>query len=283
MTLARVAAAARRATALPLVLAVAAIDVDDGRSVGVDDTAVLPVASASKLLLLAEVARRLETGELTPGQPVAVAPSDVVHGTGLLCRLGRSGWTVEDLCWLTASVSDNTATNALLRLVGLDATATLAADLAVDGLALNDRVRDERGPGDPPVFATGTARSLAELVAHAARSTLTSPGASRRLLHWMRSNTDHGLVPALVAHDPYATCFPEPLPGGLLVANKTGTDPGVRADAGILIGARRVAYAVVAHWDTALGDSTERAAVHAIRDVGRTLADYAGQAPHPTS
>ncbi|MFE7560414.1 serine hydrolase [Kitasatospora sp. NPDC057500] len=301
MILAQVAAAARSAAALPLTLAVAAVDVDadaeltagsdgsgGGGSVGVDDTVVLPVASASKLLLLAEVARRLDAGELRADAVVPIEDGDVTGGTGLLRRLSRGragagdggvrdgadgcGWTVEDLAWLTASVSDNTATNALLRTVGLPATERLARNLGLDRLTLHDRVRDVRGPGMPPVFATGTARDLARLVALAVRGDLVTPGASARLLAWMRSNTDHGLVPALVQHDPYAECFPDPLPGGLLVANKTGTDTGVRADAGVLIGTRRVAYAVIAHWDVALGPSTERAAVHAIREVGRALA-----------
>ncbi|MFB7471725.1 serine hydrolase [Kitasatospora sp. NPDC056184] len=246
-----------------------------GSAVGVDDTVVLPVASASKLLLLAEVARRLDAGELRADAVVPIEDEDVAGGTGLLRRLSRGGacgWTVEDLAWLTASVSDNTATNALLRTVGLPATERLARELGLDRLTLHDRVRDVRGPGVPPVFATGTARDLARLVALAVRGDLVTPGASARLLGWMRSNTDHGLVPALVQHDPYAECFPDSLPGGLLVANKTGTDTGVRADAGVLIGTRRVAYAVIAHWDVALGPSTERAAVHAIREVGRALA-----------
>ncbi|MFE7193418.1 serine hydrolase [Kitasatospora sp. NPDC057541] len=300
MILAQVAAAARSAAALPLTLAVAAVDVDadaeltagtGDSAVGVDDTVVLPVASASKLLLLAEVARRLDSGELRADAVVPIGDEDVAGGTGLLRRLARGpasgpasgrgsagagagacGWTVEDLAWLTASVSDNTATNALLRTVGLPATERLARDLGLERLTLHDRVRDVRGPGVPPVFATGTARDLARLVALAVRGELVTPGASARLLEWMRSNTDHGLVPALVQHDPYAECFPDPLPGGLLVANKTGTDTGVRADAGVLIGTRRVAYAVIAHWDVALGPSTERAAVHAIREVGRALA-----------
>ncbi|MER5351416.1 serine hydrolase [Kitasatospora sp. NPDC002551] len=300
MILAQVAAAARSAAALPLTLAVAAVDVDaeagaeagpgagagagagltvGSGSVGVDDTVVLPVASASKLLLLAEVARRLDSGELRADAVVPIEDEDVAGGTGLLRRLAHRGaggnacgWTVEDLAWLTASVSDNTATNALLRTVGLPATERLARGLGLERLTLHDRVRDVRGPGVPPVFATGTARDLARLVALAVRGDLVSPGASARLLAWMRSNTDHGLVPALVQHDPYAECFPDPLPGGLLVANKTGTDTGVRADAGVLIGTRRVAYAVIAHWDVALGPSTERAAVHAIREVGRALA-----------
>lgn len=289
MSLAQVAAAARSSAALPLTLSVAAVDVDapeapeapeasgadGGGAVGVDDTVVLPVASAAKLLLLAEVARRLDTGELTAGQPVGILPEDVTGGTGLLGRLSRPGWTVEDLAWLTAAVSDNTATNALLRLVGLPATARLARELGLERLTLHDRVRDERGPDLPPVFATGTARDLARLAALAVRGTMAGPAASARLLGWMRANTDHGLVPALIDHDPYAPGFPTPLPGRLLVANKTGTDTGVRADAGVIVGARRVAYAVVAHWDVALGPSTERAAVHAIRDVGRALGAWA--------
>lgn len=272
MSLAQVAAAARRSAALPLTLAVAAVDIDGGERVGVDECTVLPVASASKLLLLAEVSRRLDTGELLADRLVEVLDEDLADGTGLLRRMSRRGWTVEDLAWLTASVSDNTATNALLRLVGRESTARLAKELGLDHLTLHDKVRDIRGPDVPPVFATGTARDLARLVTHAVRSTLGSPSASARLLQWMRANTDHGMVPALVDHDPYAPGFPNPLPDGLLVANKTGTDTGVRADAGVIIGARRLAYAVVAHWDPALGPSTERAAVHAIRDVGRTLA-----------
>ncbi|MFJ2909659.1 serine hydrolase [Streptomyces sp. NPDC087228] len=272
MSLAQVAAAARRSAALPLTLAVAAVDIDGGETVGVDEHTVLPVASASKLLLLAEVSRRLDTGELLADRTVEILDEDVARGTGLLHRMSGRGWTVEDLAWLTASVSDNSATNALLRLVGRESTARLAEQLGLDRLTLHDKVRDIRGPDVPPVFATGTAKDLARLVTHAVRGTMSSPAASARLLHWMRANTDHGLVPALVDHDPYAPGFPDPLPDGLLVANKTGTDTGVRADAGVIVGARRLAYAVVAHWEPALGPSTERAAVQAIRDVGRILA-----------
>ncbi|MFE7706017.1 serine hydrolase [Streptomyces sp. NPDC057486] len=272
MSLAQVAAAVRRSAALPLTLAVAAVDIDGGETAGADECTVLPVASASKLLLLAEVSRRLDTGELVADRPVEVLDEDMAAGSGVLRRMSRRGWTVEDLAWLTASVSDNTATNALLRLVGRESTARLAEELGLDRLTLHDKVRDIRGPDVPPVFATGTARGLARLVTHAMRGTMISPAASARLLQWMRANTDHGLVPALVDHDPYAPGFPNPLPDGLLVANKTGTDTGVRADAGVIVGARRLAYAVVAHWDPVLGPGTERAAVHAVRDVGRTLA-----------
>ncbi|OKJ35670.1 serine hydrolase [Streptomyces sp. CB01580] len=277
MSLSQVTAAARRSAALPLTLAVRAVDVDGEGAVGVDDDVVLPVASASKLLLLAEVSRRLDSGELPPGRIVEILDEDRADGTGLLRRMSRDGWSVEDLAWLTASVSDNTATNALLRMVGRESTARLAQRLGLGRLVLHDKVRDVRGPDVPPVFATGTARDLARLVTHAARGTMVSPAASTRLLGWMRANTDHGLVPALVDHDPYAPGFPDPLPGRLLVANKTGTDTGVRADAGVVVGARRLAYAVVAHWDTALGPGAERAAVHAMRDVGRTLAACAGR------
>lgn len=96
MSLAQVAAAARRSAALPLTLAVAAVDIDGGGTVGVDEHTVLPVASASKLLLLAEVARRLNTGELPADRLVEVLDEDLTGGTGLLqpaerARLDRRG------------------------------------------------------------------------------------------------------------------------------------------------------------------------------------------------
>lgn len=81
---------------------------------------VRPLASVGKLLLLAEVARGLTGGDLDPGEPFDLLDEDYCGGSGLLTALSARRWTVPDLALLTAAVSDNTATNALIRRVGLD-------------------------------------------------------------------------------------------------------------------------------------------------------------------
>ncbi|MDA0634344.1 class A beta-lactamase-related serine hydrolase [Nonomuraea sp. MCN248] len=189
----------------------------------------LPLASVGKLLLLAEVAMSVDGGTLDPDEPVALHDDDYCGGSGLLTGLSARTWTIGDLALLTAAVSDNTATNALLRRVGLDRVNAAGAALGLTRTRLLDRIREPRGPEHPPVFALGTARELAGLAALVA-----APAGWPALMRgWMLANTDHGLVPAFAWHDPE----------GRRLANKTGTDDGVRADVGLL---GPLAYAVLA-------------------------------------
>ncbi|WP_101782825.1 serine hydrolase [Nonomuraea indica] len=214
-----------------ITLAVATRDLVTGEFHGVNEHAELPLASVGKLLLLAEVAMSVEGGILHPDTPVTLHEDDYCGGSGLLPSLSGRSWTIGDLAVLTAAISDNTATNALLRVVGVDRVNAAAAALGLSRTRLLDRIREPRGPADPPTFAIGTAAELCGLAALVA-----GPGGWQRLMRgWMRQNTDHSLVPALVRHDPE----------GCWLANKTGTDEGVRTDVGIMDG--RTAYAVLAH------------------------------------
>lgn len=215
----------------------------------------MPLASVGKLLLLAEVARGVDGGTLDPEEPVRLHEDDYCGGSGLLTGLSARTWTVGDLALLTAAVSDNTATNALLRHVGLDRVNAGARALGLTRTRLLDRIREPRGPEHPPAFAVGTARELAGLVAGAA-------GWQRVMRGWMLANTDHGLVPALVRHDPE----------GRRLANKTGTDDGVRSDAGII---GSVAYAVLACGPA----GSDAGLARAVRQAGALVVAASGTLP----
>ncbi|GLX00370.1 serine hydrolase [Microtetraspora sp. NBRC 16547] len=232
---------------------------------GVNEDVELPLASTGKLLLLAAVAQGVAGGELDPGETVELAEDDYAAGSGLLIGLSARTWTIGDLALLTASVSDNTATNALLRRLGLDRVAAIAAGLGLVRTRILDRIREPRLPVHPPAFALGTARELAALAA-----ALDGEEPWKRLmLGWMAHNTDRSLVPALLPHEPEDREIPEAVPyPGVWVANKTGTDAGTRADVGLLVGTRRLGYAVLAHGP----DGSEHDLVLAIREVGRAIA-----------
>ncbi|WP_157247398.1 serine hydrolase [Nonomuraea typhae] len=222
-----------------------------GGAFGVNEDAELPLASVGKLLLLAEVAMSIEGGILDPSAPVPLADDDYCGGSGLLLGLSARTWSVADLALMTAAVSDNTATNALLRTLGLDRVNAAGAALGLTRTRLLDRIREPRGPGHPPTFAVGTAAELAGLAALVAGSA----GWQVQLREWMLASTDHTLVPALVRHDPE----------GSWLANKTGTDDGVRADVG-LMGER--AYAVLASGPP----GSEDALAAAVRGAGLLVA-----------
>jgi beta-lactamase class A len=293
-----VRAAARRS---PGRLAVAVRPIGGGTAYGFHERDELSLASVSKLLVLAEAARRVDDGGLDPAEPVTVVADDMVNGTGLLRRLTARTWPVADLAWLTSSVSDNTATNALLRRLGRDAVNAYGAALGLTGTRMLDRIRDDRGPADPPALATGTAADLAHLTALIGTRALApsptspgaepaspvaatpvprpappaggmTPGAARLVVEWLRANTDHHLVPALLPHDPYAPGLPRDAPAGTVwIAAKTGIDTGVRAEAGIMVAARAVGYAVL----TTGEPGVEPGLVASIRETGLAIARHA--------
>ncbi|MFD0634651.1 serine hydrolase [Catenulispora yoronensis] len=141
----------------------------------------LPLASVGKLLLLATMARGFNTGDLDPDEPLRLLDEDYASGSGVLLNLSARTWTLSDLARLTAAISDNTATNALLRRVGLDRVATDATTAGLHHTRILDRIREPRLPEHPPMFAIGTARELSAFTELIATNREWGP----LLLEWM--------------------------------------------------------------------------------------------------
>ncbi|GAA1898170.1 serine hydrolase [Lapillicoccus jejuensis] len=218
---------------------------------------VLRTASVGKLLLLLEVDRRAEEGSLEPDRPVP-RPVDGVRDSGLWHAMAATTLSVGDLAVLVGSVSDNLATNALLRLVGLGAVDRVRAGLGLVDTALHDEVRGARAPDDPRTLSTGRADELVTLV----RTAVARP----RVRAWLEGGTDLSMVAGAFGLDPLAHREDDGAPYRL--AHKTGTDDGVRADVGVVArpGRGGETYAVVANWAPADGDRTDEVltAMHAV-------------------
>ena len=213
---------------------------------------VLPTASIGKVLLLLAVARAVTDGTLDGAARLAPEPDDVVADSGLWQHLPEPSLTVESLAVLVASVSDNLATNVLLREVGLPTVDAVAQSCGLRHTRLLDRIRDVRTPADPPQPSVATAGELAELMACIGRGTAVDPRVAAQVASWLALGVDASLVAGGLGLDPLAHAD-----GPTRLVHKTGWDAGVRADAGYVRGpAGDVAYAVLAHWDPAVDDAS---------------------------
>jgi len=249
------------------------VDVDSGRLlVAIDDRVSLPTASVGKVLLLIEVAARV-AARSSGGLDLLERPREVVGDSGVWQHLQVPALPVSDLARLVGAVSDNLATNALLRLVGLDAVRERAESLGLRRTALLDRVRDERGPDDAPQLSVGSAAELAALFAALARGAVVDPVVSGLVLDWLSSGTDLSMVASAFGFDPLAHREED---HGLSLVNKTGADVGVRAEAGVLRGpSGAVGYAVLVRFDD-VSTSARLRVLDAMRRVGVDLLEYAG-------
>jgi beta-lactamase class A len=113
-------------------------------------------ASVVKIPLMIEVYRRVERGELRLDELHVLAASDKAAGSGVLLHLHPGlTLTIEDLVYLTMSISDNSATNILIRRVGMD-----RVNATMQGLGMTESTlgREMKGrvaePGEAENWAT---------------------------------------------------------------------------------------------------------------------------------
>ena len=251
-----------------------AIDVRTGATlVAIDDRVVLPTASVGKILLLIEVSARISARESVALTLLDRTPFDDVGGSGLWQRLQVPSLPIADLAALVGAVSDNLATNVLLRHVGLDAVRARAEGLGLTRTALLDVVRDHRGPDDAPQVSVGSAAELTWLITALSRGQIVDHATSRRVLGWLGSNSDLSLVAAAFGLDPLEHRAED---HGIRLVNKTGSDAGVRSEVGLLSGPRtQVAYAVTIQFaDTSIG--ARLAVLDAMRVFGTDLLESVG-------
>jgi len=202
------------------VMGVAAKDLDTGETVAVNADMRFPSASLIKLAVMVEVQHQIAEGRLRRDALSTLSEDVKVGGSGVLGRLhAGTQLSVADLQSLMITVSDNTATNMLIALVG---TANVDRRLAADGFKdtrlFRPTFRDGRADVSPELereFGLGmtTPRELALLMERIAEGRVVSRAACDEML-------------AVLRQQDVLTMIPRSLPEGegVVVANKTGTD-----------------------------------------------------------
>jgi beta-lactamase class A len=249
-----------------------AVDLNSGKTLlAIDDRIVLPTASIGKILLLIEVSARLTSRDFSGFGILDKTPRDAVGDSGIWQHLQAPSLPVADLATLVGATSDNLATNVLLRQVGLAAVRARTESLGLMRTALLDLVRDSRGPDDAPQLSVGSTAELSWLFGALARNEIVDALTSQRVMGWLSLNSDLSMVSSAFGLDPLSH---RGVDHNTLLVNKTGTDTGVRAEAGALRGASKaVSYAVSVQFnDDGLGARLR--VLEAMRTVGYDLLEY---------
>lgn len=247
-------------------------DLDTGKTlVAIDERIVLPTASVGKILLLIEVSARLTERDFSAYGLLDKTMRDSVGDSGVWQHLQAPSLPVADLASLVGATSDNLATNVLLRQVGLQAVRARTESLGLMRTALLDLVRDSRGPDDAPQLSVGSTAELTWLFAALARGQVVDSLTSSRVLGWLSLNADLSMVASAFGLDPLSH---RGVDHGVLLVNKTGTDDGVRSEAGVLRGPRAaVSYAVSVQFNDS-GMPARLRVLDAMRTVGFDLLEY---------
>ncbi|MFF2450259.1 serine hydrolase [Neobacillus sp. NPDC058068] len=230
----------------------------DNEQIQVNSLEVFQSASLIKVPILIEALRQCDNRELGENDPVPVFKDAIVGGSGVLQALSPNvRLTVRDVMTLMIIVSDNTATNLLIDLLGMDAINRFMRQSGLKQTELNRKMMDFQA------ILQG-------------RDNYTSPLDMIQCLKWMTEGTILSMESQALALEIMGIQqFKDKLPARmdddrLFVANKTGELPKVEHDCAVLQFGKKTAFVAV------LMDQIEdlQAGKQTMKNLGKHIFDY---------
>lgn len=193
------------------------LDVTTGQTFGRSADEPFPTASAIKVGILYELLRQADEGRVALDERRPLDAAAKAGGSGVLQHLSAPALSPRDHAVLMMLLSDNTSTNVLIDLLGMDAINARMAALGARTLSLERRMMDAAA------VASG-------------RENLASASDLVKVMDALRQGT--GLSPASrdearrILTLPASTALRRGVPSGVTVAAKPGGLPGVRTEVG---------------------------------------------------
>lgn len=206
-----------------------------------------PSASTIKTAILLALLEQADAGHRRLSERIVISPDNRVGGTGVLRALPSvEQLTLAELCGLMMVVSDNTATNQLIDLLGFDAINQYLQAAGLAHSALRRKMMDSEAQ-------------------KAGRDNTTSARDLCLLMHRLQQSSPlsaamQGFALELMATERHQPLLCAALPAGVRASNKTGQLPDLRHDVGIFCkGNHSLVLAVMA---TGFQDPVTSASIH---------------------
>ena len=249
-------------------LGISARHLESGRSYERDADAEFESASVIKIAVLTEAMALAREGRLDLSERWELTEANKADGSGTLLVLDpglQPTWS--DLATLMIGPSDNTAANAWISRLSVEAINARMAALGFEHIRLLGTIpalsRREEDPSPWKGFRLGivTPGEVADWMTRVAKGELLDTASSKRIFDYLDT-------------DPSRLRIARRFPPENLWAGKTGTMSGVRNDSGILRTRKgRFVLVVFTAESKAQGWGPDHPAVVAIADLAKTIVD----------
>lgn len=210
---------------LPGEICFAYADLADGSRLEFNSHIPVVAASVIKLPVLVCAFEQAQRGLLNMEETIILRQEDKLPSCGALKAM-HSGLqvTLRDLCVLMIILSDNTATNLVIRRLGMDAVNDCMRRMGLQDSTLRRLLFDSEAAARG-LENTVTAGEMLLLLEKMYRGQLLGPDTDRQLLEILKDQRLNGKMPFWLPH-------------GVACAHKTGEDDGITHDVGIVYAPR---------------------------------------------
>jgi beta-lactamase class A len=181
----------------------------------------IPSASIVKIPIMAGCLYAMKEGRLKLDNKITLKQRDKTGGSGILKnKPAGTTLTVKQLIELMITISDNTATNILIKLLGFDYLNSCFKDFGLNNTNLSRLIMDTRSRKKGIENYT-TVEDTALLLEKIYKGRLIDKNASSECLEILKRQRSKNRIPA-------------GLPKGVVAAHKTGLERGICHDVGIV-------------------------------------------------
>ncbi|MGB3518371.1 MAG: serine hydrolase [Elainellaceae cyanobacterium] len=239
------------------------LDFETGNYLDINGRQVIPAASIIKIPILVAFFQDVDAGTIQMTETLTLTEADVAEGSGdLQFHSVGSEYSALETASLMIVISDNTATNMLIRRMGgAEALNQRFQSWGLENTILRDWLPDLEGTN------TTTPYEMVELMTRLSRGELLSLRSRDRLFDIMRRTYTDTLIPAGV-NDPSAT-----------IAHKTGDIGAMVGDVGTVDTPRGNRYGVAVMMSRPHNDSR---AQELIRLINGSIYEYLTRSPQTT-
>jgi len=220
-----------------------------------------PSASVAKVPIMAACFLAASEGKLKLKRTVALKAADKFSGSGMLKHMQPGAFfTVKKLIGLMIYDSDNTATNMLTDMLGMDYLKKAFGEFGLKHTNLSRRIADFQAR-DKGLENYTSAEDMASLLEKIYRRTLVNEEVSENCLKILKLQRVNDRIPKY-------------LPPDITIAHKTGLERGVCHDVGIVFSKKDdfIICVLTKHSNDSSGPSKEL-----IANVARSAWSYFGQ------
>ena len=234
-----------------------AVDLTTGETIGINSDLVFAQASAIKIPILMEVYKQAHEKKFSLSELKVLLPVNTVGGSGILnTMVDPVSLSIRNLCVLMITLSDNSATNTLIDLVGMQAINSTMQTLGFSNTRVQRKMIDAQASrrGDENISTPAEAAKILNLLYQG---------------KFIDKPTSDGILSVLKKNGRENSRVAKGLPSGVNIAFKPGGLNGVSTEWNIVfLDGRPYALAVIVNFKLPGGSPD------VIESISKTLYNY---------
>lgn len=198
-------------------------DIDSGYTYSLNEKNAMPSASCIKVPIAIALLKEYENGKVNLDDKIKISKEDMVEGNGVISELDESEYSYRELLKLMLMQSDNTATNKIIDVLGMEKINSVIKELELNNTILQRKMMDKEAM-EKGIENSTTSLDMCKCFKVLYKNSYLNNDNSKYMIDILRKQRDRNKIPYYIPEDEWKN-----------IAHETGTLACVENDSGLIM------------------------------------------------